>query len=72
VAPKSVPLPSILCTGMITVERDRIPCLDNMLGIASLCIRPNDGDDDDDDIDDAIDGVRDEVAAKVCDDTTTN
>lgn len=70
-APKSVPLPSILCTGMITVERDRIPCLDNMLGIASLCIRPNDGDDDDDDdIDDAIDGVRDEVAAKVCDDTT--
>ncbi len=70
-APKSVPLPSILCTGMITVEKDRIPCLDNVLGIASLCIRPNDGDDDDDDdIDDAIDGVRDEVAAKVCDDTT--
>ena len=70
-APKSVPLPSILCTGMITVERDRIPCLANMMGVASACIRPNDGDDDDDDdIDDAIDGVRDEVAAKVCDDTT--
>ena len=55
VAPKSAPPPSILCTGMTTVESDRsIPCwcccLDNMPGrmIASGCIF----------CDTAIEGVR--------------